>query len=155
MPDQGGDVAPRRGKLWHNLSHRLNGHEAAGKQYQRLPAPMYLVVDVEAVDQGVAFLLFVGCDHGDSSLSSSMHAPRHPDPGAWERSIALVCLLSIAHAWGSSGSCGPGAATIGDAGRESAHDQRDHCSGDTLTRERKHHRSNHDEIGRASCRERV
>src|SRR6266516_5580111 len=103
MPDQGGDVvrhqlvvqraldvggvpvplqlhsddAPRRGKLRHNLSHRLNGHEAAGKQYQRLPAPVYLVVDVEAVDQGVAFLRFVVCDHGDGSLSSSMYAPRH------------------------------------------------------------------------------
>jgi hypothetical protein len=43
---------------------------------------MYLIVDVEAIDQRVAFLLFVVCDHSDGSLSSSMHAPSHPDPGA-------------------------------------------------------------------------
>jgi hypothetical protein len=40
------DDAPGCGKLRHNLSHRLYGHEAARKQHQRLPAPVYLIVEV-------------------------------------------------------------------------------------------------------------
>src|SRR6266571_1682316 len=89
MPDQGGDIvrhqleaqwaldvggvpvplqldaddAARRGKLRHNLSHCLNGHEATGKQYQRLPAPAYLIVEVQAVDRVIAFLLVLVCGH--------------------------------------------------------------------------------------------
>ena len=44
------DDAPGRGKLWHDRAHRCDGHVGAGKQHQRLPAPMDLVVQVQTVD---------------------------------------------------------------------------------------------------------
>ncbi|HEX4205700.1 MAG TPA: hypothetical protein VHZ51_16185 [Ktedonobacteraceae bacterium] len=55
--------AARRSKLRHYLPHCLNGHETAGKQEQRFPAPVYLVVEVQTVDRGVAFLLVLVCGH--------------------------------------------------------------------------------------------
>src|SRR5579872_6201131 len=58
------DDAPCRGKLRHNLSRRLNGHEAARKQYQWLSTPIYLVVDVQTVDLSIPFLPVVVGVHG-------------------------------------------------------------------------------------------
>jgi hypothetical protein len=68
------DDAPRCGKLRHKLPHRLDGHEAAGKQHQRLPAPVYLVVEVQTVDRGVSAFLVLVCGHENRSLSSELIA---------------------------------------------------------------------------------
>jgi hypothetical protein len=58
----------RLGKFWHERAHRLDGHEAARQHDQRsTAAPMYLVVDIQAVDRGVGhpaisfFVISISC----------------------------------------------------------------------------------------------